>query len=122
MQHDIGLVLDPGIDASRANARSLSDRRGSGEVTSPWTKPSLGPNLGLGALWWCGRQGGSFGTQPSTGGRLGLGAILRTEIGERLVEHRVALAGGFRHNMPFKALDPVLQRTLRAREHPGEAI
>src|SRR5665213_698676 len=108
------------IDVSKGTARSLSD----GERTSArWHRRALN---------WvpCGGAGvkadhavpSLFGAQPSARAGLGLGAILRAHIGKGVVEHRVALAGGFRHDMPFQALDLVDRGALSAREGPGQPI
>ena len=41
---------------------------------------------------------------------------------QRLVEHGVALAGGFRDKVPFEALDLVHRRALSGHQHTGEAV
>src|SRR3954451_409717 len=83
------------------------------------TSPRWGEvRQGLGALPRWRRQGGSFGgAGPPARGFLGLSAILRTEARQRLVEERIALAGGFSDNVPFQALDMVDRRGLSAHQH-----
>src|SRR6202161_665487 len=71
----------------------------------------------VGALRWPGRQGGSFGAEPFARGLFDFGAIFGTEIGEGSVEDGVALAGGFRNQVPFQALDLVLRHAHAIHQH-----
>src|SRR6185312_7991706 len=96
------------------------DCRYRGTAPLRW-RSERGLRPGLGALWMSWRQGGSFGAEPSACCSLRLGAIRRTEIGKGLVEHRVSLAGGFGHEVPFQRLDLVGRRALSVHQHPGEA-
>src|ERR1700691_6649464 len=86
-------------------------------------KSGLGKSsLELGALRLQWRQGASFAAEPFARGRLGIGAFLRTEVRERLVEHRVALADAFRDKMPFEALDLVHRGAPSAQQHMRQAV
>src|SRR5216684_7003503 len=89
---------------------------------------SVSSGLGLagffpvGALRLRWRQGGSSVAEPNARGLLGLGAILRTYARQRLVEHGVTPAGGFRDNVPFEALDLVHRHAQSGHQHTCKAV
>src|SRR4030081_1978757 len=97
MQHDPGLAV-----AVR------------GKTTARSRAPDWGP-CGYGGV-----RAGSFSAEPFADGGFRLGAILGGQVSQGFVERGVALAGGFRDQVPFEGLNLVDRRTLSARQHARE--
>src|SRR4051794_25276398 len=69
-----------------------------------------------------GVKGGSLGAKPSAGGRFRARSVLWAQLAQRLVEHGVALAGGFCHQVPFESLDLVDRGALAGDQYAREPV
>src|SRR5207302_6871816 len=85
-------------------------------------RPNAVIDAGLGALRPRQRQAGSFGAEPFARAGVDFGAILRAQLGQRLVELRIAFTRGFGDHMPFQPLDLVHRCAHSRDQNAREAV